>query len=410
MSLAPPIKADTGAFSPIAVLWMILAGVFSFSAFVVLSAYAPDLRGGSDGGAHALSRSAVGYAGLVGLLRDDDHAVVISRLEPEKRGPWSLLVVTPPPGVPGPDLQHFTVNGPTLVVLPKWQVAPDPTHTGWVIQTGLLDLTELQKALAKAYLPVQIVRRSDRAAPRLSPPGGAALAQPLGVIDRLQTVTYGAGFQPLLVNADGQAVAVTTLDHRVTILADPDLLNTQGLKDARTAAMAVRLIDHLRAGDGPVAFDVNLDGFNSPPSLLKLALQPPFLGATLLLLAAGVLIGLHAAARFGAPVASDRVLAFGKRALVDNSAALIRLAKREPRMAPRYLALTRAAVAKALGVTRLGEADLDPVLDRAAKAAGLQRGLSDFAAEVATVKTRADLIRVARDLYHWRLEMTRERR
>ena len=46
-------------------------------------------------------------------------------------------------------------------------------------------------------------------------------------------------------------------------------------------------------------------------------------------------------------------MAFGKRALADNSAGLIRLARREPRMAPRYLDLTRAAVARALGVTRL---------------------------------------------------------
>ena len=57
-----------GAFSRAVVLALIVVGALSFAAFVVLSAYAPDLRSGSDGRGHALSRSAVGYAALVALL------------------------------------------------------------------------------------------------------------------------------------------------------------------------------------------------------------------------------------------------------------------------------------------------------------------------------------------------------
>jgi len=91
---APTLARPT--FSPMVVLAMVLAGLFSFSAFLVLSAYAPDLRGGSDGGAHALSKSAVGFAGIVRLLRAEGDDVDISRRLGADRDPaWSLLVLTP---------------------------------------------------------------------------------------------------------------------------------------------------------------------------------------------------------------------------------------------------------------------------------------------------------------------------
>jgi hypothetical protein len=392
-------------------LWIVLVAAFAFSAFVVLSAYAPDMRGGSDAGGHALSRSAVGYAGLVTLLREENEAVDISRRDAGDRDPaWSLLVLTPGPEFSPDDVAQFTQTGPTLLVLPKWNILPDPQNTAWVKQAGVINAVMLDKALAKAKLGVQVARRGDRVDLRIGQPGAPGQAQPGGIIDQLQTVQTDKTLIPLLVDGRGQALLVTTPDRKLAILSDPDLLNTHGLHDPRTALVASRLIDFLRIGDGPVAFDVSLNGFGSPPSLLKLAFEPPFLGATLSLVAAAALMGLHAASRFAPPKRVGRALNFGKRALADNSAGLIRLAKREPRMAPRYLDLTRAAVAKALGLTRQGEPELARSLDRVGEAGGVARRFSDLAAEATAVKTRADLLRVARDLYHWRLEMTRERR
>ena len=83
-------------FSARTMLIVVLVGLFAFSAFVVLSAYAPDLRSGSDGGGHALSKSAVGFAGVVELLKGMDEPVVVSRGEPpptpEGKG---VLILTP---------------------------------------------------------------------------------------------------------------------------------------------------------------------------------------------------------------------------------------------------------------------------------------------------------------------------
>jgi hypothetical protein len=165
----------------------------------------------------------------------------------------------------------------------------------------------------------------------------------------------------------------------------------------------------IRKGDGPVVFDVSLDGLKHSPSLLKLAFEPPFLGATLCLAGAALLMALHAASRFGAPERTTRALALGKSALAENSAGLIRMAKREPHMAGGYLELNRGAVAKALGATRLSGAELDAYVDRLGERTGAGR-LSSLAEQIPAVKDRDSLTRFAQRLYQWRLEMTRERR
>ena len=62
-----------GPFSRIAV------AVAGFGLLVVLAAYAPDWRNDERGGASALSRSAVGFAGIVALLRGLDVPVTVAR-------------------------------------------------------------------------------------------------------------------------------------------------------------------------------------------------------------------------------------------------------------------------------------------------------------------------------------------
>ena len=88
----------------------------------------------------------------------------------------------------------------------------------------------------------------------------------------------------------------------------------------------------------------------------------------------------------------------------------IRLARREPKMAGRYLELTRAMVAEALGASRLNDAELNTLLDRQAERTGVQHRLAALTTEAGTVKDRAGLLRLARNLYEWRTEMISERR
>jgi hypothetical protein len=407
-TVTPP--RESGVFRPAVVLFLLLAGIFSFSAYFVLQAYAPDLKGGDDGGAHALSRSAVGYAGLVRLLQAVNVPVAVSRDGSAKRDPtWSLLVLTPEADTKPSDLFDFTTAaGPTLVVLPKWETAPDQLNSGWVKSTGLVNPADLKNLMA-GRVAVTVSQAKATAAARLTlaeDPGQPVLST--GPIDHLQTLS-AQGMTTVAADQTGAAVLVRTADSRLYILSDPDLLNTHGLSDLATANAGTTLLLSLRKGDGPVAFDVSLNGLKHSPSLLKLAFEPPFLGATLCLVGAAFLMALHAASRFGAPERTRRALALGKAALADNSAGLIRMAKREPRMAGGYLDLNRNAVAKALGATRLSGAELDAYIDRLGERTGAGR-LSALVEQIPAVKDRDGLTRFAQRLYQWRLEMTRERR
>src|SRR5688572_32238901 len=44
---------------------------------------------------------------------------------------------------------------------------------------------------------------------------------------------------------------------------------------------ALPIFENLREGTGPVIFDLTLSGYRRSPSLLRLAFEPPLLGATL---------------------------------------------------------------------------------------------------------------------------------
>jgi hypothetical protein len=393
---------------------MVLVGVFSFSAFLVLSAYAPDLRSGSDGGAHALSKSAIGFAGLAELLSEEGAPVVISRGQPPHgAGQAGVLVLTPTSLTDLKQLQALRYDGAILVVLPKWIAAPSPLHAGWVQKVDLLPLADAAAPLGGASKSVSIARRKGVASPvlKLSPTAtGDRAPLPLGRIESLQTIS-GPDLDPVILDEQGKAVLAQFKSTAVFVLADPDLMNTQGIGDVHTAWAAHEVLDHLRGGKGPVIFDVTLNGFKRARSVLRLALEPPILGATLCLAFAAALMGLHAAFRFGPPRRSTRSLALGKRALADNAAALVRMARREPRMAEAYAALSREAAATAAGAPRnLGPRPTDELLDRLGAGRGATVSFSQLMAEAQAVKTNADLMASARRLYQWTQEMTRARR
>ena len=431
MSKAEPAKPGAAGqvFSPVVAGWLLAAGVFGFCAFLVLQAFAPDLRNGYDGGAHALSRSAVGFAGLVRLLKAEGETVLVSRRPPSAReAPPALTVITPDIDTDGGDLAKRAAHGRVLIVLPKWLTVPDFQRPGWVTPFRLVDPDAVRRMLKPTLGEVSIDRRNDNApltldeadwrpavadaasvGPRQPPFDGREVAGRTGeLVVHLQILKAAAGLRPVLSDAAGDVVLASTPDNRVFVLSDPDLLNTRGLRELAGARLAVALIDGLRSPGETAVFDVTLNGFNTPPNLFKLAFEPPFLGATLCLFAAAVLMGVHAVSRFGAPLAEARVFALGKEALADNSAALIRLAGREPRMAVRYLDLTRAAVIRELGAARVPPDQVDAFLDRLGERLGARRRLSDLARAATGAKGRDDALAAARDLHEWRLEMTRE--
>jgi hypothetical protein len=391
-------------------LIVVLVGVFAFAGMAVLLPYEPDLRSGDNGGAHALSRSAVGFAGLAKGLRLAGDTVTVNRARLGGHHADGLLVITP--GVSADRAQVLPLarefGGPTLVILPKWSTTADPRHTGWVRRFGP---TVDPVGNGRSFLAANVRRHQGSAPTVLAAEGepflyGETLAT--GPISDLQTFEGGT-WQPVLRDQGGEAVLVKDPSRALYVLSDPDLLNNQGLRDGRAFASAVAIIEALRTGGGPVIFDVRLNGLGRERSVLRLLFDPPFLAVTLCLAAAAALAGWQAFCRFGPARRPERAVALGKAALIDNSAALIRLAGREARMGGPYADLTAELAAKAAGAPgeRPGE-DLAGVLDRLGAQRGAGERFSDLRRAAREARSVSDMLTAAGRLRHWRLSLTGE--
>jgi hypothetical protein len=392
-------------FSVGAITALVLVGIVAFCGLAVLGAYAPDLRDGNNGGAHALSRSAVGFAGAALMLKAEGAPVVVSRSHPAHLE-QTLLVLTPDAGAGAAALKAFPEARKTLIVLPKWWVGPDPRHKGFVRKLRPAPPGDSYKDLLKDLAKdshTALRKGVTRPVLRGEGPFAGGTYLPLGSIDRLQTIS-GEGWEPALVDETGAIVlAVSKARRDVWLLADPDLLNNQGLKQLANARAGMAVLDAARGGDGGVMFDVTLNGLERGKGIGRMMLQPPWLASTLCGVAAAILMGTHAFARFGQPRRAGRAFALGARALVDNSAGLFRMARKEHELAPAYAALVTGAIGKASG------GHDQSWLEELARRRGALSP-TELAAEAGKAKTRDDLLAVARKLYIWKSEMTRERR
>jgi len=402
-----PAAASSGPVSPLTGALMALVGVFAFSALLVLIAYAPELRRGDDGGAQALSKSAVGFAGIAEALRLSGEPVLVNRAALPAGRSSGLLVVTPTPDATPEAIAGLSFDGPVLVVLPKWLAVPDPKHRGWVRKAALPPAFPTGSIGAKAALQ----RRTGVASPLLragTEPFVVGQRLQAGQVDALQSIN-APGWSSVLTDERGATILARDPRRHVYILSDPDLMNTQGVRDVRTLATGLAILRALRADDGPVIFDVRLNGLGRERSLLRLLLEPPFLGVTLCLATAAALAGIQAFFRFGPVRRGGRAIPLGKTALVDNTAALVRLARREHRLGGRYADLTADLAARAVGAPRgLGGEALAAFLDRLGARRRLPRSFSALESEARVTPSADRLVATAEQLHRWRLELTGE--
>ncbi|MGH7734305.1 MAG: hypothetical protein ACREOE_11545, partial [Gemmatimonadales bacterium] len=120
------LASEEGVEGPLlsvrAAAMLVLVGVFAFCALVVLMAWAPELQSGDNGEAHALSRSAVGFAGLVEALKLERVPVLVSRSRLPRGRSQGVLIATPQIQVDEKTVQDLGFAGPVLIVMPKWMV------------------------------------------------------------------------------------------------------------------------------------------------------------------------------------------------------------------------------------------------------------------------------------------------
>ena len=388
-----------GLFRLRTIIILVAIGVAAFAAMLVGAAYAPGSMPKGGGAAHAVSNSAVGYSGIIRLAEAAGYETKVIRDEEllDSRG---LMVLTPQTAdTPMGDAIARRKGLPTLIVLPKWDTRPDKAHSGWVKYLGLLAPSEPYGVLAPDN-KFAVARTKSGGAPLVTTGWLSDSAIHIAAPRALQTIS-GAGLTPLLTDQAGRVVLGQIGDGPLYVLADGDLLSNMGMRDAANAAAALDLLDQLNVSNEPISFDVTLVGLGRSPNPLRLAFDPPFLAMTLTLVAAMLLAGWQAFARFGPPVRRERSLAFGKAALVDNSAMLIRKARRQARLGGRYAEVVRERAVTAFGVPAgLRDKGIDDYLD---KLSGRAR-FSDLAAAADQASDKQELVAAAQALHDWQKE------
>ena len=377
---------------------LIAVGVCAFGALLVTTAYAPGSNPRGGGAAHALSNSAVGYSGIMRLAQATGHATNLIRDDNLLSLPGLMILTPQTADTPMGDALARRRGLATLIVLPKWQTTPQRGNANWVDELGLLPASEPEGVLAPAN-KFRISRAPSGGRPLVTGgflPDSIHLSAPRA----LQTMT-GDKLTPLLTDTQGNIVLAQVDGGPLYVLADGDLLANMGMRDPGNARSALALLDELNERDQPINFDVTLVGLGRAPNPLRLAFDPPFLAMTLTLVAAMLLAGWQAVTRFGPAVRRQRAIAFGKAALVDNSAMLIRKARREKRLGGRYVEVIRDRAVTAFGVpARLRDGAIDDYLD---KLTGRER-FSDLARAAEAASDKASLVAAAQALHDWQKE------
>jgi len=386
-----------GAFNATTMLFITAVGALAFIAMLVLGAYAPDLRSGRNGGTHALSNAATGFSGLVRMAQATGRNPVVGRSVSQLKGE-ELAVVTPDHG--WINLQKILdARGPraTLFVLPKWETTGDPLKSGWVRVPGLLPAEDPERTLAPG-IPVKITRSRSNGEPLLTVPDFAPPDLKFLAPRVTQTIS-GNHLKPLITDRSGRIVLAQWNNQQLYMLADPDLLNNHGMGDERQARAALALLDFLNStGSTSVTFDVTANGLGHSQSPLKLAFDIPFLGVTLTIFAAMLLAAWQALVRFGPIRRPQRAIAFGKAALVDNSAALIRKAGRESRLGARYVQAVRERAARLFRLPPTLDAES---LDARLEALNSRRSFAYAASTATQARSRDELLGAAKSLHQW---------
>lgn len=411
LAINPRANRGSDVFRMRTVALMLIVGILGFVSTLVMGAFAPDLRSGHNGGTHALSNAAVGFSGIVQLAQATGRNPQIIRSE-HLFDSEDLLVATPDQGFDDVSaILNARGSKPTLFVLPKWVTVADPDHSGWV-RVADVRIAEDPASLLAPQTTFRIARVRSGGAPLVAASRDVDSAMRFAAPRVLQVITGqtpGKGqkarqLEPILTDGKGGIVLARYGDGPLYILADPDLLSNAGIKDPRQAAAALAMLDWLNStGAKTIGFDVTLNGFGHSQSPLKLAFTPPFLAMTLALAAVLLLVGWHALGRFGPIRPRERAIAFGKAALVENSAKLIRRAGRETQLGGRYAQMIRERAVATFGVpARLKDAALDAYLDKL----GAWRGhrFSELARAAERTQDRDALVAAAQALHHWQRE------
>jgi hypothetical protein len=240
-------------------------------------------------------------------------------------------------------VEDLSRAGKVLIVLPKWNVLPDPSRRGWVKEA---ELSDFRKKFALLFYLFPQVRDSKRLPDLNYAPGDAAFkGSPGGVkpffADEIQLIS-GKGVKPLIHSAEGSLLAEIELPEgkKAWILSDPDVLNNRGILKGDNLAFSLELVRDFTGGPDKgtvVFFEPDLAPARASGPGLKRLFRLPELTALLLSLLSALLFALFGLKRFWPENEPEEEEGFGNRRLIRNSARLVASGGKETEIFRRYL-------------------------------------------------------------------------
>ena len=220
----------------------------------------------------------------------------------------------------------------------------------------------------------------------------------------------GISAQPIL-SLDGNPVLIRLNNSNTFVLSEPDLINTIGLNTRSGAQVAISIVNEINsiadARMDRVDIDLSVHGLQAGRNVIKLMLSPPFLAATLCLLAAGGLIAWQGFNRFGDPERPRPDYAQGPVSLARTAAEFMQVAGRAHKTGGDYAALIRKRVAAELGFRATTKDRLSALLESRER----RSAISPSFAELDRAIRAADEIgyaQYARALNDWQIAMLNE--
>jgi len=435
-----------GAFQGRAALWLGLAAAGSLAVSGLLAVFGDEFGPPPSPGADGFSRSALGHAAFLELLRSRGVRVTTSRhrtqdrtgdavvafLEPrirarppkpaeakageqkpaeqkgaeQKDGEPKDAGDEAPPDPNAAVLQEAAESAERLlVVLPKrLALIPETSKPGWLARTMLGNVEAAQAVLDAAGVEGEVFR------PTTSIELRGELPSP--TLDGPQLVR-DSGLVPLVGTADAMLVGELVEDGlHLIVLADPDVLATHGLGKGANAELAVAIVERLGAAEHGLVVDETTHGFELTPSLARELFRPPLVLATAQALLTLALLAWISLVRFGRPHPPHAVLGAGAAVLVDHTARLLSTAGHVGHAAGAYWRATRDEIARRLRPP--GGVEPFTWLERTAEARGLGDALRTLHRRAAALAGRGpeaeqETVRLAQDIHTFREELTHGR-
>jgi len=217
-----------------------------------------ELGGPNTAGPNTYSPSAIGHEGIADVLQQLGIPVVKSRSNSlDKLSPGSVLVIAEPQraGQSEETIRALLEASTVLLVLPKWIGVPSEQRIGWLREVSEGPTQDAQWALGL------VAPRGEVARERGSLEWTTNRLQITPSPDSPIQLVRGDRLRPIVGATQGMLVGeIADRDHKVWVLADPDIISNHGLARAGNAALAVAMIKALRGESGSIVFDETIHG------------------------------------------------------------------------------------------------------------------------------------------------------